>query len=165
MTGKPRHSLSNIRLEEMIGDCKACGPDIVLSLKAGKPCCKTARDLYRRGKYKGNDYISWGNKHPSVKMKMWLEQDKKCALCGKDIPFEDARLDHDHKTLVHRGVLCNSCNLTLGHIELKPADWIAAAYRYLGYKNVKGKRNAFTTTPPWTGCEFIVVGNNKVQRL
>ncbi len=165
MTGKPRHSLSNIRLEEMLGDCKVCGPGIVLSLKAGKPCCKIARDLYRRGKYKGNDYISWGNKHPSVKMKMWLEQDKKCALCGKDIPFEDARLDHDHKTLVHRGVLCNSCNLTLGHIELKPVEWLLKAAAYLRRNNAKGNGESVTTPPAWTGCEFIVVGNNKVQRL
>lgn len=44
-------------------------------------------------------------------------QDGGCALCGK--VRNDLVLDHDHKTLFIRGLLCNDCNLLLGEYERK----------------------------------------------
>ena len=158
-----QHRVKNKNETLMLGDCAVCGPQVPLSNKAGSLVCKTARDSFRRGKYKGNNYISWGNLHPSVKMKMWLNQGKKCALCDREITFEEARLDHDHKTLVHRGVLCNTCNLTLGHVETKPVEWLLRAATYLKERNAKGKDSSSRTTPTWTGQEFIVVGGNKLR--
>lgn len=40
-----------------------------------------------------------------------------CALCGK--VSHDLELDHDHKTLLIRGLLCNPCNLLLDEYEKK----------------------------------------------
>jgi hypothetical protein len=44
------------------------------------------------------------------------EQDFCCALCGELI-FDDAVLDHDHRSGYIRGVLHRGCNALLGKIE------------------------------------------------
>ncbi len=56
------------------------------------------------------------------------EQNYKCAICECELAFKDSRLDHEHRTGVIRGVLCNSCNTELGHYEkvLKYKDIIDA---------------------------------------
>ena len=49
---------------------------------------------------------------------MWKNQDGKCAICGK--PFitpSDSCIDHNHETGENRGLLCNKCNLGLGHFN------------------------------------------------
>lgn len=58
----------------------------------------------------------------------YLEEHKTCEICGKtieesshwDSKFSPKRLcvDHDHKTLKFRGVLCSQCNRQLGWYEL-----------------------------------------------
>ena len=48
-----------------------------------------------------------------------LQQNNKCALCGKDI--DDAVLDHNHKTGVIRAVLHRGCNALEGIITNRAA--------------------------------------------
>lgn len=55
-----------------------------------------------------------------------------CALCKK-VP---TAVDHDHKTLVVRGLLCNGCNATLARVEVP--GWVDRAQQYL--KNDVGHR-------------------------
>lgn len=43
-------------------------------------------------------------------------QDGGCALCGKVTHLD---LDHDHKSMLIRGMLCNPCNLLLAEYERK----------------------------------------------
>ena len=53
---------------------------------------------------------------PERYREMLEEQGNRCAICGG----ENKRLmaiDHDHKTGKVRGLLCDTCNLSLGHIE------------------------------------------------
>lgn len=45
---------------------------------------------------------------------MLNNQDSKCFICIKEITFDEARIDHDHKTGKIRKILCNHCNLVLG---------------------------------------------------
>lgn len=48
-------------------------------------------------------------------------QDYKCAICGNQFdmenPHKTCNIDHDHKTNIVRGLLCNSCNLGLGKFK------------------------------------------------
>jgi 5-methylcytosine-specific restriction endonuclease McrA len=72
---------------------------------------------------------------------------RKCQICGK--PFKvlkDIKIDHCHTTNKVRGVLCHSCNITLGYIE-KNERWIDTFYyRYKKYlKNEEKKSENYLT--------------------
>lgn len=58
--------------------------------------------------------------------------DAGCAICKTSFDWPGVRrhIDHDHKTGETRGVLCQSCNLALGHLHDDPVV-AAAALRYL----------------------------------
>jgi hypothetical protein len=45
-----------------------------------------------------------------------------CAICGTDIPGGNGsfHVDHNHKTGVIRGSLCQACNVALGHFKDDP---------------------------------------------
>ena len=61
-------------------------------------------------------------------------QNNVCALCGTDKPggvWNQWAPDHDHNTGKARGILCFSCNTTLGHIEAKCPDWMEKAKKYI----------------------------------
>jgi hypothetical protein len=51
-----------------------------------------------------------------------------CEICGKIGERMDA--DHCHSGKQFRGVLCRSCNMTLGHIKDSP-EWLRSAAAYL----------------------------------
>lgn len=51
--------------------------------------------------------------------RMLLSQNGRCKICGK-MPKRKLFVDHNHKTLVIRGLLCHSCNIMLGNAEDKP---------------------------------------------
>jgi hypothetical protein len=48
---------------------------------------------------------------------MVAKQDNKCAICKTDKPGGKGRwhIDHCHKTNVVRGLLCQKCNMGMGH--------------------------------------------------
>jgi hypothetical protein len=65
---------------------------------------------------------------------MLKSQKNVCALCGTDTPGgprNEWAADHDHNTGKPRGLLCMSCNTTLGHIEAKNLDWMDKARKYI----------------------------------
>jgi len=71
---------------------------------------------------------------PELFNKMLHEQKNVCALCGTDKPGGPRNVwsaDHDHNTGKARGLLCMSCNTTLGHIEAKSPDWMDKAKKYI----------------------------------
>jgi hypothetical protein len=49
--------------------------------------------------------------------RMLFEQDNKCAICKQEF-IKTPHVDHDHKTLKVRGLLCSNCNVGLGFIEI-----------------------------------------------
>jgi len=71
---------------------------------------------------------------PEIFNEMLQAQKNCCALCETNIPGGPRGVwaaDHDHNTGKPRGLLCMSCNTTLGHIETKPSDWTDKAKAYL----------------------------------
>jgi len=52
-----------------------------------------------------------------------------CAICG-ETDISKLCIDHCHKTLIIRGVLCNDCNLGIGRFKDNP-DLLVAAAKYL----------------------------------
>ena len=71
---------------------------------------------------------------PELYDEMLNSQGNVCALCGTDTPggrWNRFHADHDHNTDKPRGLLCMSCNHTIGNIELKPADWMDKARKYI----------------------------------
>ena len=46
-----------------------------------------------------------------------LQQDHKCALCGKSLREGKRCVDHDHITRKVRGILCQPCNIKLSYFE------------------------------------------------
>lgn len=66
---------------------------------------------------------------------MFQEQEGKCAMCGTSEPRGRGsfHVDHCHKTNVIRKLLCNTCNVKLGHYEDK--EFHSMAEKYLaGFK-------------------------------
>ncbi len=54
--------------------------------------------------------------------RLYVEQEGRCAICRKhQSEFKQAlSVDHDHKTKVIRGLLCNNCNLAIGKFKDNP---------------------------------------------
>lgn len=55
-----------------------------------------------------------------------------CAICPKPIPPPGERrfaLDHDHKSMEIRGVLCTACNMRLS--DRVTVEWMTSAIKYL----------------------------------
>lgn len=63
---------------------------------------------------------------------MLSAQDFKCAICRTDDPGQNRgwRVDHCHTTGTVRGLLCNGCNVGLGHFK-DDTTALQAAIEYL----------------------------------
>lgn len=61
--------------------------------------------------------------------KQWMKQQAQCKICGKVFSDDDC-IDHNHKTLKLRALLCNRCNNMIGFsgdsadICYKAADYL-----------------------------------------
>lgn len=63
-----------------------------------------------------------------------------CAICKNavsgDSRFDTFSIDHDHVTGAIRGLLCHSCNTTLGHANDDPERLVQMAEYLLRYRDV-----------------------------
>jgi recombination endonuclease VII len=79
---------------------------------------------------------SWANRarRYGIGKKQWdellLKQNNTCALCDKN----PETVDHCHDEGIVRGLLCHSCNVSIGRMD-KDSIWIHNALKYIGYKN------------------------------
>ena len=85
--------------------------------------CRKCRSTYRNEINRGvfRDSISDEN------LKRLKKQITSCQICGKK---EDLVVDHNHKTNVVRGILCNHCNRGIGHF-LDNESSLKIAIKYL----------------------------------
>lgn len=110
---------------------------------AEKKCCgcsqtKPASDYFYRGK---NDphlrsmckmCLRCGNRGITYDQfrAMWQDQAGRCGLCAYEIAESGCSIDHCHRTGRVRGLLCQSCNVWVGHVE-GHRRYLAAALDYL----------------------------------
>ena len=89
--------------------------------------CRKCRSTYRNEICRGlfRDSISDEN------LKKLKLQKSNCEICGST---ENLVIDHNHKTNVVRGRLCNHCNRGLGHF-LDNIDILKKAIKYLKKTN------------------------------
>ena len=57
------------------------------------------------------------------------EQDGHCALCPQEPKTRKLDIDHDHKTMQVRGLLCHRCNRALP--DWVTPEWLRRAADYL----------------------------------
>lgn len=60
----------------------------------------------------------------------WVRQKGLCAICSIPLDKVKYRIDHDHKTLQVRGLLCASCNTGIGLLK-DSAEIVGKAMEYL----------------------------------
>lgn len=124
---------------------------------AGKNACKECTKARQKHRYKHNidgardKNLAYGKRHrtPAVKRaqdlkakygltlvdfdRLLVEQEGLCAICKR--PPRGGRwvrlyVDHDHQTGNVRGLLCNRCNLGVGHFD-DDASLLLKAAQYL----------------------------------
>jgi len=65
---------------------------------------------------------------------LFIEQEGVCKICktadSKTTLTDNLVVDHDHSTGETRGLLCNTCNIALGHLDDSPELFKEAA-KYL----------------------------------
>jgi len=60
---------------------------------------------------------------------MKINQKQKCAMCPNELHSKNTHIDHCHRTNKVRGLLCTSCNMSLGFLEKE--NWLHRAQAYL----------------------------------
>lgn len=118
-------------------NCKACNAEITKGKrrKLGKQAVSV---INRRSKLKRNFGLSLEDYE-----KILASQNGKCAICGTSEPGGRGSfaVDHCHQSEVIRGLLCNRCNVGLGHFNDDPHLLLMAVdYIIVGGKN-HGVRN------------------------
>ena len=58
------------------------------------------------------------------------QQDNKCAICKIDNEKSRLSIDHNHKTLEVRGLLCHECNSGIAYFD-ENTEYLARAMIYL----------------------------------
>jgi hypothetical protein len=117
-----------------IKPCVDCGGAVPLLKTKRYVRCESCMEVHkkkfevdRRAEQKANDPHFDRRRDLKRKYGMTLEewdelfeaQNKSCKICGTDTPGGKGfwHVDHDHATDKVRGILCNGCNLGLGHFK------------------------------------------------
>ena len=107
--------------------CKQCGrllPDSAFSEKqAICRYCRRTKRLYQNYGITDEDYKA-----------LWIKQQGKCAICGKELQDGYLDVDHDHSTGLVRGLLCRTCNLWLDDNKITK-EKLQKLEQYLENKN------------------------------
>jgi DNA repair exonuclease SbcCD ATPase subunit len=83
----------------------------------------------KRKIYTRNSRIRAYGIEPEKYYEMLEQQGHKCAICNAEPTRRTLSIDHNHATGKVRGLLCDGCNLSLGHLERR--EWVEKAKEYL----------------------------------
>lgn len=64
------------------------------------------------------------------------KQGGKCPLCSVKLTKKNHNIDHCHTTKKFRGILCNTCNLGIGHFERFQKHGMEKVFSYLTMDNI-----------------------------
>jgi hypothetical protein len=111
--------------------CATCGLFFIATRKDREYC--TARCAERAGKIRRRYGISARDVYS-----MYKKQDGKCAVCGEEGDIHEMgfthkptlNIDHCHETTHVRGLLCQGCNLGIGHLK-DDVEILKQAIKYL----------------------------------
>lgn len=106
--------------------------------------CKQCRQKYMSNRYHTNsEYRAKAIRSATVRNRkakygvdekmfnaLLIAQDVKCAICRTDLSNRQQHLDHCHATGAVRGILCNSCNTSLGGFK-DNTEFLLSAINYL----------------------------------
>lgn len=97
------------------GVCKQCSYFVALNWRNSSTAYKEWHEKNFKTKQKAGDIRrKYGLSIDTYDM-MLLQQDNRCAICK--CVMTKICVDHNHKTGTVRGLLCNNCNLAIGHIK------------------------------------------------
>lgn len=104
--------------------------------RCGQCLNKIMREKYNPELMRGYDLMKlYGITHKDY-LRMLKQQDGKCAICNRPEPEVTKKhkkflcIDHDHKSRIVRGLLCDSCNRGIGLLKDDPAI-LSSAISYL----------------------------------
>lgn len=83
----------------------------------------------KRKLYTRNSRIRAYGIEPEEYYDLLEKQGHGCAICKAKPTYRAMNIDHNHKTGKVRGLLCDGCNLSLGHVERQ--EWLKKANEYL----------------------------------
>jgi hypothetical protein len=90
-------------------------------------CCRQCANMHSCN----NSKIKLYNMTPDQREKMFNSQGRCCAVCKtKESGGRGWNIDHDHATKQVRGILCQNCNLALGHAK-DSVEILQALFEYL----------------------------------
>ncbi len=116
--------------------CKSCSKDYPgegFNKSRGKPNTSSCKVCLQNKRYMKTYGIT------KVQMDdMQLQQGGMCKICEDQLRPGRIHLDHDHKSGVIRGVLCQKCNMGLGLFEKDRMDPVHVQIRALVYVYLDG---------------------------
>lgn len=129
---------SNAKTEQRKSKCKDCQAKYFQEYKA-----RNSESLRAKWRDASKKYHTYDNRRAKTLKKYNLTaedyeslcqlQEYKCKICRREITLV---IDHDHKTLKVRGLLCNACNLAIGYLE-DNVSRLESAISYLEHSGVE----------------------------
>ena len=85
----------------------------------------------KRRRRRGKQHVSFLNEHRHLYDELLEAQGGGCAICGRPpSPRRRLDMDHDHKLMRLRGLLCPRCNRAIP--SWMTPDWLKRAAEYVG---------------------------------
>jgi len=122
--------------------CKKCWNEYSrdYTSKNKKKAKKRAKKYYHKTGWKKGLDKNYGEGASDYYEAKSLDQKDKCEICGKiNSGGKRLNLDHNHITGQWRGLLCHSCNIAIGNLQVdKNSDLLYKSIKYMEKYNVGG---------------------------
>ncbi len=101
-------SIQRCRPDGLEYRCRAC---------MSKVRAERAKTEHHKNYHRDYSRKRWYGMKPGQYDEMFARQNGKCLACGEPPKKNQLHVDHDHRTMEIRGLLCIHCNLSLGKVH------------------------------------------------